>query len=87
LSTFPEVFLCYIDVWFLTEPSVNALLADNSIALLADNSIALLAGTLAQIEKQLKLISLTLSLSQISDIKQEIIHTYHKRKCTTERVK
>jgi hypothetical protein len=50
-----------------SEPFVNALLADNSTALLA--------GTLAQIEKQLKLISLTLSLSQISDIQQEIIHT------------
>jgi hypothetical protein len=49
------------------EPFVNTLIADNSTALLA--------GTLAKIEKQLKLIPLLFSLSQISDIQQEIIHT------------
>jgi hypothetical protein len=51
----------------LSEPFVNALLADTSTALLA--------GTLAQIEKQLKLIPFS---SQTSNFKHEIIYTAHK---------
>jgi hypothetical protein len=46
------------------------------ITLLADNSTTLLAGTLAQIEKQLKLIPLTLSLSRFQTFnKKSFIHS------------
>jgi hypothetical protein len=51
----------------LSEPFVNALLADTSTALLA--------GTLAQIEKQLKLIP---SPFQTSNSKHEIIYIAYK---------
>jgi hypothetical protein len=51
----------------LSEPFVNALLADNSTALLA--------GTLVQIEKQLKLI---ITSFQTSNSKHEIIYTTYK---------
>jgi hypothetical protein len=51
----------------LSEPFVNALLADNSTALLA--------GTLVQIEKQLKLIPTSF---QTSNSKHEIIYTTYK---------
>jgi hypothetical protein len=51
----------------LSEPFVNALLADNSTALLA--------GTLVQIEKQLKLIPTSF---QTSNSKHEIIYTAYK---------
>ena len=51
LFTFSFVF--YNILYVLSKPFVNAILADNSTALLA--------GILAQIEKQLKLISLSLS--------------------------
>jgi hypothetical protein len=52
---------------YLSEPFVNALLADTSTALLA--------GTLVQIEKQLKLIP---SSFQTSISKHEIIYTTYK---------
>jgi hypothetical protein len=45
-------------------------------ALLADTSTALLAGTLAQIEKQLKLIPTSF---QTSNSKHEIIYTTYKK--------
>jgi hypothetical protein len=50
-----------------SEPFVNALPVDTSTALLV--------GTLAQIEKQLKLIPFS---SQNSNFKHEIIYTRHK---------
>jgi hypothetical protein len=50
-----------------SEPFINALLADTSTALLV--------GTLAQIEKQLKLIP---SSSQTSNSNHEIIYTAYK---------
>jgi hypothetical protein len=58
----------------LPEPFVNALLADTSTALLA--------GTLAQIEKQLKLIpsSLQTSNSNMKSYTQHIKKMYNRKK-------
>ena len=61
----------------------KATLSESSInALLVDDSIALLAGTLAQIEKQLKLISSSLqtSISNMKSYTHRIKQMYNRKK-------